>query len=89
MSASRSELQTLGGYVLRCKIEQQGPNAFLATVTAVPDYGSALGAPPESESRRKTTREDAFRACADMGFTFEARLRALGFSVSDWPPRRR
>ena len=87
MSARPRESQASGGYVMRCKIEQQGPRAFLATVTAIPDYGSTLGTPPESESRRQTTREDAYRACAEMGFDMEARLRALGFSVRDWPPR--
>ena len=89
MSASRKDSPVLGGYVLRCKIEEQGPRAFLATVTAIPDFGLVLGAPPESQSRRQTTREDAYSACAEMGFAMEARLRDLGFSVRDWPPRGR
>ena len=77
----------LGTYVLRCKIQQQG-DSFLATVTAIPDDDCPVGTPPESESRLLASREEAFRACADIGFAMEARLLKRGLRVRGWPPRR-
>jgi hypothetical protein len=76
-----------GSYLLNCRIEEQGPGDFLAIVTALPDTGCPPGAKAESETRRQGTREEAFRACALLGFAMEARLLRRGAQVRGWPPR--
>lgn len=78
-----------GTYVLKCRIEEHGPGAFLAVVTALPDGDCEPGARPESESRMHESRADAFRACAEMGFAMEERLLRRGLQVRGWPPRPR
>lgn len=85
--ASRSDAPATGTYSLTCQIKQQGTGTFLAIVTAVPGGDCPPSAKPESESRFQKTREDAFRACAEMGFAMESRLLRMGYHVRGWPPR--
>jgi hypothetical protein len=85
---AHSRVKVVGTYTLRCRIEERGPGSFLAIVMADPEANSPPGLMPELESRLQETREDAFRACAEMGFAMEARFLRRGLAVRGWPPRR-